>query len=133
MTRFPSVLAGVIAVGLGVSVAQAQGVTSPDTAMRAPEVVAASEREAAVDHEAPRGPTIESAVVGPRAVHMDMDPASADALAQQGGFGRAETYMIVGGAAFVAGLLIGDDAGTVVMVGGALMGLYGLYLYLQNP
>jgi hypothetical protein len=39
--------------------------------------------------------------------------------------------MIVGGAAFLAGALISGDAGTVIMVGGAAVGLYGLYLYLQ--
>jgi hypothetical protein len=39
--------------------------------------------------------------------------------------------MIVGGAAFVAGAIIGDTAGTLFMVGGAAVGLYGLYQYLQ--
>ena len=39
--------------------------------------------------------------------------------------------MIVGGAAFLAGAIIGGDAGTIIMVGGAAVGLYGLYLYLQ--
>jgi hypothetical protein len=39
--------------------------------------------------------------------------------------------MIVGGAAIVAGAIIGDDAGTIFMVGGAIIGLWGLYNYLQ--
>jgi hypothetical protein len=43
----------------------------------------------------------------------------------------ATTLMIVGGAAFVAGAIIGDTAGTLFMVGGAAVGLYGLYQYLQ--
>jgi hypothetical protein len=38
--------------------------------------------------------------------------------------------MIVGGAALVIGAVIGDDAGTLVMLGGAGIGLYGLYLFL---
>lgn len=44
---------------------------------------------------------------------------------------NAQTLMIVGTAAFVAGLLIGDDVGTVMAVGGATAGLIGLYNYLQ--
>jgi hypothetical protein len=39
--------------------------------------------------------------------------------------------MIVGGAGLLAGLIIGGDAGTALAVGGAVIGLYGLYLYLQ--
>jgi hypothetical protein len=44
---------------------------------------------------------------------------------------RSETLMIVGGAIFLAGAIIGDDAGTIIMIGGAGIGIYGLYLYLQ--
>lgn len=44
---------------------------------------------------------------------------------------ESQAWMIVGGAAFVAGLLIGDDVGTVLAVGGAAGGLYGLWNYLQ--
>jgi hypothetical protein len=39
--------------------------------------------------------------------------------------------MVVGGAAFVAGLIIGGGAGTAIAIGGAAAGLYGLYQYLQ--
>jgi hypothetical protein len=39
--------------------------------------------------------------------------------------------MIVGGAALITGALIGGDVGTIFMVGGAVMGLDGLYQYLQ--
>ena len=41
--------------------------------------------------------------------------------------------MIFGGAALVTGLIIGGNAGTVIAVGGALVGLYGLYVYLGRP
>ena len=44
---------------------------------------------------------------------------------------RSETLMIVGGAIFLAGAIIGDDAGTIIMISGAAVGIYGLYLYLQ--
>ena len=44
---------------------------------------------------------------------------------------RGQTLMIVGGAAFLAGLIIGDDAGTAIAVAGAAIGIYGLYLWAQ--
>ena len=50
---------------------------------------------------------------------------------QRRGLSQAEVLMIVGGAAFLAGAIIGDDAGTLIMIGGAGVGLWGLYLYLQ--
>ncbi|HUF25597.1 MAG TPA: hypothetical protein VMM18_01350 [Gemmatimonadaceae bacterium] len=77
------------------------------------------------------GPTVEAASIGFRTAPAAAEALESDALARQG-FGRAETFMVVGGAAFVAGILIGDDVGTVVMLGGAVMGLYGLWLYLQQ-
>ena len=39
--------------------------------------------------------------------------------------------MIVGFAGLVAGAIIGGTAGTLIMVGGAALGLWGLYNYLQ--
>ena len=45
---------------------------------------------------------------------------------------RGMPLMVVGGAAFIAGLIIGDDAGTAIAVGGAAIGLYGLYLWAQT-
>ena len=45
--------------------------------------------------------------------------------------GSGTGLIIAGGALFVAGLLIGDDAGTVLAVAGAAIGAYGLYLYFM--
>jgi hypothetical protein len=47
------------------------------------------------------------------------------------GLGQARAMMVVGAAALVAGAIIGGDPGTIVMVGGAVIGLIGLYEYLQ--
>ena len=78
------------------------------------------------------GPTLQSLSVGVRA---HAAPADSLAVAAQqrrgGGFGQPEALMIVGGAAILIGAIIGDDAGTIFMVGGAVVGLYGLYKYLQ--
>jgi hypothetical protein len=45
--------------------------------------------------------------------------------------GQAQALMLVGGAALIVGLVVGGDAGTIFALGGAGIGLYGLYLYLQ--
>ncbi len=80
---------------------------------------------------AERGPLMSSTAVAPR---LDVTGESQGALAApRRPFGLSQTLMIVGGAAFVAGAIIGDDAGTVMMVAGAGVGLYGLYLYLHEP
>ena len=39
--------------------------------------------------------------------------------------------MIVGGAALVVGAVISGTPGNVVMLGGAVAGLYGLYKFLE--
>jgi hypothetical protein len=38
--------------------------------------------------------------------------------------------MIVGGAALIGGLIVGDNAGTAIAVGGLVIGLLGLWTYL---
>lgn len=38
-------------------------------------------------------------------------------------------FMIAGGIAFLAGAIVGDDAGTVLMLGGAGLGAYGAFVY----
>jgi hypothetical protein len=39
--------------------------------------------------------------------------------------------MIVGGAALIVGAVVGGKAGTIVMIGGGILGLVGLWNYLQ--
>ena len=55
------------------------------------------------------------------------EPAQPAVAARGAGVG----LMIAGGALFVAGLIIGDDAGTVLAVTGAAIGAYGLYQYFR--
>ena len=45
--------------------------------------------------------------------------------------GQARAMMVVGVAALIAGAVIGGQPGTFIMVGGAVIGLVGLYDYLQ--
>jgi hypothetical protein len=39
--------------------------------------------------------------------------------------------MVVGVGAMIVGALVGDTAGTIILIGGAGMALYGLYHYLE--
>ncbi len=66
------------------------------------------------------------------AVHLreSADPLRVSA-AGKANLGQAQALMVVGGAALIVGAIIGDDPGTIIMVGGAIVGLYGLYQYLQ--
>jgi len=52
-------------------------------------------------------------------------------LAKQRNVTKPVALMIVGGAAIVLGLLMGEAIGTLFVVGGAVAVLVGLYQYLQ--
>lgn len=76
------------------------------------------------------GPTVAAARV---AVSPDlrMDARVPSSLDLRQRLTRSESLMIIGGVVFLAGAIIGDDPGTIIMIGGAAVGIYGLYLYLQ--
>ena len=78
------------------------------------------------------GPTIDGAVVGVRPLSQQPTTAeTTEAAMQRLGLGQARALMIVGFAAVVIGLLMDNDPGTLIAVGGAVVGLYGLYHYLR--
>ena len=56
-------------------------------------------------------------------------PTTVNAAAKRMAKREGRALALVGGAAVIAGLLIGDDAGTVIAIGGAGLGLYGLYVW----
>lgn len=74
------------------------------------------------------GPTTGALSVG---VHAVMPATASVAPRGSAGLGQSEAMMIVGGAAILVGAIVGGNAGDVFMVGGAVVGLYGLYKYLQ--
>lgn len=80
------------------------------------------------------GPTMAAAESGIRA-HVATEDISAqeaaDRAAHGAGLGTGGALMIVGGAAFVTGLIIGGGAGTALAVGGVIVAAYGLYLFLK--
>lgn len=101
----------------------------PAAPLLAPDLAGANARaDSSTTSSVERGPTLASARVASHAVST---PRGAPPLIQNRRSSRnSVALMVVGGAALVIGAVIGDDAGTLVMLGGAAVGLYGLYLFL---
>jgi hypothetical protein len=59
----------------------------------------------------------------------DAQPLTLNLSAARMGKREGRALALVGGAAVIAGILIGDDAGTAIAIGGAGLGLYGLYVW----
>jgi hypothetical protein len=96
--------------------------------------VAPADSAAVVARAVRGGPALAATVSGVRALEADRAAETGRGVslaAQRQRFSQAETLMIVGGVTFLAGAVIGDDAGTLIMIGGAAIGIYGLFLYLQ--
>jgi hypothetical protein len=118
-------LAFIVTAALSMSsIAGAQEITTQQPSQPSPAAVVTA------SVQAPVGPTLDAATVG---IHRDATqsattPTNATPVRRGD---QPTALMIVGGVAFLAGAIIGGDAGTIIMVGGAAVGLYGLYLYLQ--
>lgn len=89
-------------------------ITHPDSTARAVNVVGPTAAAAAVAVQARPDASVEAA-----------------AMQQRAGLGQSRALMLVGLATLIAGAVIGGDAGTIIMVAGAGIGLWGLYQYLQ--
>ena len=80
------------------------------------------------------GPTRDGATVAARPTRDDRTRRTADALAAlaptRTHHGPAVALMVVGATAVVLGLIVGGDPETPLVVGGAVVGLIGLYQYL---
>lgn len=73
-------------------------------------------------------PTQAGATVGVRAYATAPAPVLAPAPRATG---NSPAMMIVGGVALLVGAVVGGDAGTIIMVGGGVLGLFGLWNYLR--
>lgn len=98
----------------------------------APTEVISTPAVGAESRQVPTGPTFSAASVGVRPTDAAASKADAESVpARRGGGGQPATLIVVGGAAILVGLLIGGGAGGAIAVGGAVVGLIGLYQYLQ--
>ena len=79
-----------------------------------------------------RGPTLRSAAVGfhlnESKVNASTKVTSAPCCRHQG---QDVAMMAVGVGAMIVGALVGDTAGTIIIIAGAGVALYGLYHYLE--
>ena len=78
------------------------------------------------------GPTIQAAAVGFRTASPKVDASTARAVqVRRPHAGQDVALMAVGLGAMIAGGIVGGDAGTIFIIGGAAVALFGLYHYLQ--
>jgi hypothetical protein len=78
------------------------------------------------------GPTVQAASVGFRANEVKVDASTkVTALPIRRHEGQDVALMVVGVGAMIVGALVGKTAGTIIIIGGAGMALYGLYNYLE--
>lgn len=78
------------------------------------------------------GPTLAGATVAARLPRTaDRDLARRAASDDRPHAGRSAALMITGGAAVVLGVLVGGDAEAPLIVGGAVIGLIGLYDWVK--
>ncbi|HEX6536790.1 MAG TPA: hypothetical protein VF041_19540 [Gemmatimonadaceae bacterium] len=81
------------------------------------------------------GPTQSAAALSPMLALADAPAVSGAAAGES--FARRLTngqkLMILGGAILLTGAIVGGDAGTIIMIGGGAVGIYGLYLQLGQP
>lgn len=91
-------------------------------------VSAQSPAPKAVQHSV--GPTVSANTAGVRApaVAQNVNARAADAHM---GAGQNVALMVVGGAALIIGAIMGHTAGALIAVAGAVVGLYGLYHFIQ--
>jgi hypothetical protein len=82
------------------------------------------------------GPSLSSATAGfqPRSAQLTRQQMADRAMDDDGGrrgLGRDAVLMIIGGAAIVAGAIVGGSGGTALIVVGAIIGATGLILILS--
>lgn len=98
---------------------------------------AASAQEVLLQNNDDGKPTLQQRLVPQSAasllapVQLEEKKEGQPAVANMAASGSGTGLMIAGAALFVAGLIIGDEAGTVLAVAGAAVGAYGLYVYFR--
>ena len=80
----------------------------------------------------PKGPTLQAAAVGFRVEPSKVDASTKLTTApMRPHAGQDVALMVVGVGAMIVGALVGETAGTIIIIGGAAMALFGLYHYLE--
>jgi len=127
---FYAALAGLVFCAAAPSALAQQSLAprTPPADVAAPTVMTAA--DSTVSDAPPPGPTADAARIAvsqPTSHELKISTAAQ----RRRGLGQPIALMAVGGAALLTGLIISGDAGKVIAIGGAIVGLYGLYEYLQ--
>jgi hypothetical protein len=78
-----------------------------------------------------KGPTLQAASVGFRVNEVKVDASTKANAAVRPHQGQDVALMAVGVGTMIVGAIVKGDAGTIIIIGGAAMALYGLYHYLE--
>jgi hypothetical protein len=120
-----SILMTLLIVATTASSARAQGIDTTVAVTAQP--IAASTSAASVSQ-----PSVATAPVGvTRSMAIAPVAIPAQSLSAGENVGKTRAMMGVGLAAIVIGIIVGGDIGTIFLVGGAVVGLLGLYRYMQ--
>ena len=134
-----SMLALAVAVAAPLHAQSTNSATTPDSlrvAIEAPvdfapmAIVAPDNVAAAVTAAPQTGASITGLRAGVHA-RETARPLSPTAAPTRANLGQARAMMVVGVAGLIVGAIIGGTPGTIIMVGGGVVGLFGLYDYLQ--
>jgi hypothetical protein len=119
----------------------AAAVWAPLGAQSAPQDTAATTAPVVFARPIPSIPPLRLVNVAPMNRGMSVTPALAASDARQlaataealpaAGRSTSTAMMIVGGAGMLVGAVVGGKGGTVIMIGGGLVGLLGLWNYLK--
>ena len=78
-------------------------------------------------------PTTAAPTIEPQLALRAVNDDVASVVRRRAAFSRPAVLMITGGALLLTGILVGDDAAPILIIAGAGIGGYGLYLHLQSP
>jgi len=132
--KMPMLLTALLLSAVAIpSFLQAQQSTLGDLGVTAAQVAApvSSAPASVADQTAAPGPRLESVGFAWPVETSQMDYGQPTVQSQGGGFGPNVALMGVGAAAVVVGLMIDGDGGTIVAITGGVIGLLGLYRFLQ--
>jgi hypothetical protein len=96
-----------------------------------PSAAAVAQAPASAQSHPAIGPTIAASMAGIRAPSVATTSRNASAPDTHMGAGQNVALMVVGGAALIVGAVIGGAGGVLLAIGGAIVGLYGLYNFIQ--
>jgi hypothetical protein len=132
MSRLRSLATAIAVLFVATPLIAQSNTTLPDTTVLSAPAPSSSvvPSAAIIDRGPPADPTsvwMNAKVVAPLRIAQPATVRVSDSSSNP----RNTALMLIGGAGLLVGSLVGGNAGTVIMVGGGAVGLYGLWNYLK--